>query len=119
MRSCKLLWLVAILMLLPSGLAFSQVSTGTISGIVQDSSGAVLPGVQVTIVNEGTGISRTVETDANGHYTAQSLGLGSYRVTGTHEGFQTEIRSGIELTVGREAVVGYVLIGWCHNAAAD
>jgi hypothetical protein len=56
-------------------------------------------------VNEGTGVSRTVETDSNGHYSAPSLSPGNYRVTGTQEGFQTEVRTGIVLEVAQEEVV--------------
>src|SRR5713226_299508 len=83
----------------------AQVTTATVSGTVSDSTGAVLPGAKVVIENEGTGVSRTVQTDAGGRYSAPSLGLGRYRVTAGAGGFQTEIRTGIELTIGREAVV--------------
>src|SRR5579885_1386375 len=82
----------------------AQVTTGTISGTVKDASGAVLPGAKVTILNEDTGISRTVQTDSAGRYSAPSLSLGSYRVTVTQDGFETQMRRGITLTVGREAV---------------
>ena len=59
----------------------------------------------VVVSNDDTGITRTIESDASGIYTAAGLNLGKYRVTVTHEGFQTEVRSGLELTVGQEAVV--------------
>jgi hypothetical protein len=96
-------------LLLFCGHLSSQVSTGTISGIVRDSTGAVVPNAKVVVLNEGTGIARTIDTDAEGRYSAPSLSLGNYRVTGTREGFQTEIRSGIVLTVGREAAVDLTL----------
>src|SRR3990170_3203625 len=83
----------------------AQVTTGAISGTVADSTGAVMPGVTIVVQNEDTGISRTVTTDAGGRYLAPSLSLGNYRVTTSVEGFQTEVRRGIQLTVGREAVV--------------
>ena len=83
----------------------SQVTTGTISGTVTDSTGAVLPGASVVLLNEETGVSRTTQTDSAGRYSAPSLSLGHYRVTATSSGFQTEVRSGIELTLGRQAVV--------------
>jgi len=85
--------------------AVAQVATGTISGTVKDSSGAVLPGAKVGILNQDTGIVRTMDADASGHYVASSLTLGNYRVTAAAQGFQTEVRSGIVLTVGQEAVV--------------
>jgi hypothetical protein len=65
----------------------------------------VLPGAKVVVQNEDTGITRTLETDGDGHYSALSLSLGNYQVTASREGFQTEVRRGIVLTVGREEVV--------------
>jgi len=102
MKNCALVMVWAVMCVF-SG--YSQVTTGTISGTVKDSTGAVLPGVQVVILNEDTGLSRTVSSDARGHYSAPQLGLGNYRVSASLEGFQTEVHSGIVLTVGREAVV--------------
>src|SRR5258708_1110117 len=96
--------IVGLLVFLSGGITLAQ-TTGTISGTVKDSTGAVVPGTKVELSNEETGIIRTVETDAGGRYSALSLSLGNYRVTGTHEGFQTEVRTGIVLTVGREAIV--------------
>src|SRR5438876_13402 len=99
------LWLAGMLMFLSGARALAQVTTGNISGTVKDSSGAVLPGVEVAILNDETGISRTVITEETGRYSVPSLNPGSYRVTATHTGFQTGVRSGIVLTVGREVVV--------------
>lgn len=87
----------------------AQVTTGTISGTVSDSTGAVIPGANVAIRNIDTGISRTVSTDAAGRYTAPQLGLGNYEVTAEAPGFQSVVRSGITLTVGREATVNFTL----------
>ena len=90
-------------------LAFAQVNTGTISGIVQDASGAAMAGAAVTVRHVDTGTARTLATDSGGRYTAPDLPLGNYEVQAQHPGFQTEIRSGINLTVGREAVVNLAL----------
>src|SRR6202521_5466919 len=87
----------------------AQVSTGTISGVVQDPSGAALAGAAVIVRNVDTGIVRTLTTDAGGRYTAPDLTLGDYEVTAQQSGFQTEVRSGITLTVGRESVVNLAL----------
>jgi outer membrane receptor protein involved in Fe transport len=86
-------------------LASAQVTTGTISGIVQDQSGAAIAGAEVTVKNVDTGTARTLTSDAGGRYTAPDLPLGNYEVQAQHSGFQTEVRSGINITVGREAVV--------------
>src|SRR3989441_5057946 len=85
-------------------LLFTQVNTATISGTVHDESGAVLPGASVVIQNQDTGISRTIVTNETGRYSAPALGLGNYQVTVQLPGFQTQVRTGIGLTVGREAV---------------
>src|SRR5689334_23817014 len=87
--------------------ASAQVNTATLSGTVRDESGAVLPGVSVTVQNQDTGISRTVTTNETGRYAAPALGLSNYQVSVLLPGFQSQIRSGIALTVGREAVVDF------------
>src|ERR1700687_4781097 len=89
----------------------AQVSTATISGVVQDQSGAVIAGAMVTIRNVDTGAVRTLTSDAGGRYLAPDLALGSYEVQGQQSGFQTEVRSGMTLTVGRESVVNLALKG--------
>jgi len=108
MKQSKLWQMVVVSMFLSAAVSWAQ-TTGSISGTVKDSTGAVLPSAKVMLLNEETGISRTVQSDASGRYSAPSLGLGNYRVTGSLEGFQTEIRTGIVLTVGREAVVDLTL----------
>ena len=92
-----------------SAIALAQVTTGTVSGTVSDSTGAVIPGVTVTLTSTEKGISRTVFTDEGGRYRAPELALGSYVITTELPGFQTVTRSGITLTVGREAVVDFIL----------
>ncbi|MGH9784184.1 MAG: carboxypeptidase regulatory-like domain-containing protein, partial [Terriglobia bacterium] len=90
-------------------LVWSQVNTATISGTVRDASGAVLPGANVVVRNQDTGLTRTVTSNAAGRYVAPALGLGDYQVTAQLAGFQTTVRSGIALTVGQEAVIDLTL----------
>src|SRR5713226_1054131 len=92
-----------------SAIAIAQVTTGTISGTVSDPTGAAVSGVTVSLKSAETAISRTVITGVDGRYRASELGLGSYEITAEAAGFQTVIRSGITLTVGREAVVDFTL----------
>ena len=68
-----------------------------------------MPGVTVSVRNIETGVERTVVSDEDGRYRASNLGPGEYLVTATLEGFKTEIRSGISLTIGREARVDLTL----------
>jgi hypothetical protein len=69
----------------------------------------VLPGASVTATNVETGIVRTTVTGSRGEYRMQALPSGSYQVTATMSGFQTENRSGITLSVGRDVVVDFTL----------
>src|SRR5207302_9732106 len=88
---------------------FSQVNTGTISGSVQDSSGALNAGATITVRNVDTATARTVSSDEGGRYIAPVLPLGNYEVQAQQSGFQTEIRRGITLTVGRDEVINFTL----------
>jgi Carboxypeptidase regulatory-like domain len=109
MRGLKVWAGIFVCVFLFSGIAAAQVTTGTISGTVSDSSGAVVPGATLILRSVEKGISRTVSSDASGHYRAPDLELGSYEITVEAAGFQSVIRSGITLTVGREAVVDFTL----------
>jgi outer membrane receptor protein involved in Fe transport len=100
---------VALLFVLNAGIGFSQIDTGAIVGRVTDTTGAVVPAASVQLQNTGTGLSRTVQTDSEGRYSARSLQIGSYTVTVQQPGFQTQVRSGIVLSVGGELVVNLEL----------
>src|SRR5262245_8571650 len=91
------------LALLPS-LGWAQ-ATGAVSGTVTDDSGAVLPGATVTVVNSGTGQTRTAATGGDGFYTVPLLQPGTYRVTVSLQGFSTLIRDGVKVTVSETARV--------------
>jgi hypothetical protein len=82
----------------------AQSTGGTLAGTVKDSTGAVLPGVTVVVVNTDTSFTRTVVTDAGGRYVAPDLLPGPYSIKATLEGFTTVLRRGITLTVGRDAI---------------
>jgi len=98
-----------LVLMLSGSFAMAQLTQGTISGVVQDETGAVLPGVEVTLTHLGTGHARSTVSDEEGRYRAPSLPLGEYEIRGSLPGFQTIVRSGIQLTVGRRAVVDLVL----------
>src|ERR687885_2427472 len=85
------------LTLLHAATLFAQSSTGTIVGTIRDSSGAVLPGVSVTIRNEGTNASRDVVTGASGDFSAPLLPPGSYEVAAELTGFGKKVARNIEL----------------------
>jgi hypothetical protein len=70
--------------------AFSQSTNAAVTGTIQDTSGAVLPGVMVTATNTATGVVTTVVSNEAGAYTFPSLLPGSYKITAELPGFQTK-----------------------------
>src|ERR1035441_1179618 len=104
MKAKRLLGVVLVCLLFLPAMALAQV-TASVVGTVQDTSGAVIPGAAVTVKNLETGTARTVTTDDRGYYRALSLAVGRYEVAAEKTGFKTQVRAGITLTVGQEAVV--------------
>jgi len=86
----------------PSLLA--QTATGTLSGDVNDESGAAVTGATVTARNAATGLSRRVVSDSAGRYVLPNLDPGTYEVKAELLGFKTAVRSGVVLTVGGSTV---------------
>src|SRR4030095_11816753 len=78
---------------------------GAIEGTVTDESGAVLPGVVVTVTNVDTGETRSVVASDRGVYRPPLLPLGAYRVSAELQGFKKYDRAGISLSAGQVAVV--------------
>jgi len=105
----RYLQVLAIGVILGALVVSAQVSTGTISGVVQDQTGAIIAGAMVTVRNVDTGAVRTLTSDSGGRYLAPVLPVGNYEVQGQQSGFQTEVRTGINLTVGREEVINLAL----------
>ena len=87
-------------LLLPAA-ANAQVVGGTISGIITDPAGAVVPEAQITIRNQETGGERHLLSDAAGAYAAPSIPVGVYAISVVREGFAPQTRAGISLTVGQ------------------
>ncbi len=98
-----------MLAFLTTAMLAAQAATGTISGSVKDETTAVLPGATVVITNTDTAQRRTLVADTSGRYSAPDLPPGPYEVKVTLQGFSSVVRSGIRLTVGRDAIVDIVL----------
>ncbi len=84
--------------------AWSQVDTGSISGTVEDSTGAVIPGASVTVTSAATGVEKTVQSGSEGQYLVQGLTPGFYDVTVTSGNFAA-FTSRAEVTVGGKVTV--------------
>ena len=97
MHSYKSFGLVGLLII--SQVAHAQVDSGAISGVVKDSSGAVLVSATVRITQSDTGITSTFVTNGDGFYSAPSLRIGKYDIAVSAVGFATEAQKDIELRV--------------------
>lgn len=89
--------------LLLTGNLLAQSADTAILGTVSDSTGAVIPGAQVTIEQAATGFNRAIESNAEGYYELRYLRPGEYSVSVSHEGFRTERRGNIQLQIGQQA----------------
>ncbi len=104
-------WGTAIVVLIAFGtsLIFGQGGTATILGVVRDTSGALIPGVSIIVKHVDSGLTRTVVSSEQGGYVAPLLPVGPYELTTTMPGFKQQVRSGINLVVGQQAIVDLTL----------
>lgn len=89
--------------------ASGQATTGTILGTVKDSSGAAMPGINVTATNANTNFARTAVSGPTGHFEIQYLPVGTYRVEVSATGFKKFVQTGIVIAVDRNARIDPVM----------
>ena len=88
------------LVMFPGGERLSaQILYGTLLGNVTDGTGAVIPGAEITITNEGTGATREGSSNASGAYSFSTVATGSYRVEVRSAGFSTATTTGVPVAV--------------------
>jgi hypothetical protein len=105
--------LVFCLLVCIIGTALSQsTNSGDIRGTVTDSSGAVVPGVAVAVLNLDTGTTKELVTNSDGLYDTASILPGNYQVTFAKEGFGKIVRGPITLQVG-------IITVWCIEGRQD
>ena len=104
MRNRIRYFLSVVVLLALANFAFGQAETGTISGTVTDSTGAVIGGATITAQNVGTGLTRTTKSTANGSYTILNVPPATYTVTVENPAFET-LKQTVDVTVGGRATV--------------
>jgi hypothetical protein len=95
----KALWSLLVVFLFAS-VAHGQSPQATISGIVTDSTGAVVPGVQVTAINPVTAQRTTAVTNDQGFFVLTQLAIGAYTIEAEKAGFKKFVRQDLTLTTG-------------------
>src|SRR5438309_9739845 len=104
----KLFWLVLLFVALPVGV-WAQLYTGSVSGTVNDPSGAVVPGARVQLLDVDKGYSFTAVSDSSGRYLFRSVAPGVYKLTVEARGFSTREQSGIRVDVNQNVSVNLAL----------
>jgi hypothetical protein len=84
-------------------------ASSDLTGTVTDPTGAGVPNAKVTVTDASKGVQRSTNTDEHGLYRLSGLAPSSYKVTVEHGGFQTEISSGVILTVGETLILDFHL----------
>src|ERR671937_920644 len=103
---------IAIVVLIALGTtceAVAQTATATIVGVVKDTSGALIPGVSITVKHTETGQTRSAISSDSGSYNVPLLPVGAYEVSTMMPGFKQQLRTGINLVVGQQAVIDITL----------
>jgi hypothetical protein len=110
LRGLALLVLAVAVLAPPAPLSAQTPAIGAIRGRVLDESGSPVPGAEVSVANEATGIARRTRTDGEGRYVLPELPLtGRYRLRVEREGFAAQERGGIELAAGKTAEIEVAL----------
>ena len=89
--------------------AYAQATTGSIGGVVSDSTGAVIPGAEVTATEVATRIQTKVQTNADGVYNMPRLKPGLYTVTVTKQGFKTQEFQQVTLNIAQDLTLDAAL----------
>lgn len=106
---------IALAILMGAGLcasvteAMAQAVSARLEGVVQDQSQAVIPGVNVVAINEGTNIASEAVTNETGRYVFVTLPPGNYKLQAELPGFKRAIRSGVLLQIGDAKTVNITL----------
>ena len=114
MRLTKGWALTALCLVLGSGmnlLLAQSTNSGDIRGVVTDATGAVIPGVTVTVLNVQTGVSKDFPTNQDGLYDTSSIVPGDYKLTFRTNGFEELVRGPITLQVGLTTVNAQLKVG--------
>src|SRR5579875_3008363 len=96
----KLRQFLCLLLLVPlAGSAYAQVDQGAITGVVSDSSGAVIPNAQVTLTSTDSGLALQRQTNESGVYVFSPVKIGNYKLSATAAGFATTTQENLHLDI--------------------
>jgi hypothetical protein len=97
-QQLNLLWILALL-LIASVPAMAQMDQGTITGVVQDKGGAVIPGASVKLTSTDTGLVLQAKANRSGIYVFTPVPIGNYKIEGASDGFASTVQENLHLDV--------------------
>ena len=100
---------IAVFTTFGAGLLHAQVDTGSITGTVTDSTGAVVGGAKVTLVNEGTGVTLSSNSGSDGNYVFSPVRIGSYKLEAAAQGFKTQVQNHVVVEVSARVLLNFTL----------
>lgn len=103
------LLLAFVVFFLASVGAMAQAGRGSISGLITDPTGAIIPGAKIVATSQATGVSINSASSAGGLYSFVSLTPGSYTLTASAEGFETMVRQNVIVTVDQVTALNFSL----------
>jgi hypothetical protein len=103
-RACLVLWILTL-----AAAAWAQVYSGSLTGVVKDPSGGMVPGAAVKLTDTNKGYSYSAKTDDSGRYLLRSLLPGTYTIVAASPGFKLSQREGIVLNVNENTNLDIVL----------
>jgi hypothetical protein len=104
----SLLSFLLLITLVPATV-WAQVYSGSLTGVIKDPSGAVVPGAEVKLTDVNKGYSLNVKSDESGRYLLRSIAPGTYRLSVVASGFRAYLQQGIVLDVGQNASIDIAL----------
>src|SRR4029077_15946389 len=110
-KRCTLFQLPLLLIALfaPVNTVFAQVDNASLTGLISDSTGAVVQGARVAIVNQVTNIASEAVTSEDGYYNFANLRPGLYTISAEKNGFQRQSRTDVKLSVDQRARLDFAL----------
>jgi Carboxypeptidase regulatory-like domain/TonB dependent receptor len=109
LETLQRLLLLLVFTLTSTALLFGQTTNGLMTGVITDSSGAVVAEAQIRVTNQGTNALRTATSDNKGYYMVPQLAPGIYSVSVGTVGFATQTRVNVQLQVNQSMTIDFAL----------
>ena len=103
------LFVILLAIMIAPGCLFAQADRGAIKGIAQDTQNAMVPGTQLTLTNEATGVVAKTVSGSSGQYNFLNLSPGTYSLSSSAKGFSTSVQSHIVVGVGSVVALSIIL----------